>query len=218
MKKIFSVIVVGIMIFTLKNAFNDEQKNVSENILSENNTEKEVVILDGNSQNNIIINNTESNERTTHLMEEKKLLENKTIAFLGDSLVRGYGNNDNGFDYYLSLELKNTNFINNSKSGSTITSNSGEDNIIMINQAKTLTGNPDIIAFDGGANDIMGYALGFLNNDLKKDIGSVDSDTDSVILDLQNVIVELKNIYPNTKLCYIQPFLLDDNTISNLTR
>ena len=115
MKKIFSVIVVGIMIFTLKNAFNDEQKNVSENILSENNTEKEVVILDGNSQNNIIINNTESNERTTHLMEEKKLLENKTIAFLGDSLVRGYGNNDNGFDYYLSLELKNTNFINNSK-------------------------------------------------------------------------------------------------------
>ena len=64
----------------------------------------------------------------------------------------------------------------------------------------------------------MGYALGFLNNDLKKDIGSVDSDTDSVILDLQNVIVELKNIYPNTKLCYIQPFLLDDNTISNLTR
>ena len=151
-------------------------------------------------------------------MENENVLENKTIAFIGDSLVRGYGNDDKGFDYYLGLELPNTNFINNSKSGSTITSNSGEDNIVMINQAKTIEGNPDVIVFDGGANDIMGYSLGFLNNDLKKEIGTYGDNSDSVINDLQNVIIEMKNKYPSAKLCYIQPFLLDEETVSNLTR
>lgn len=216
MNKIFPVIVIVVMICFMKNTFYTETKK--EGTISNNKIEQEVVILEENTQNNVIIDNTNKNEMSNPIMENEKVLENKTIAFIGDSLVRGYGNDDKGFDYYLGLELPNTNFVNNSKSGSTITSNSGEDNIVMINQAKTLEETPDIIAFDGGANDIMGYSLGFLNNDLKKNIGSVDSDADSVMLDLQNVIVELKNAYPNAKLCYIQPFLLDDNTIANLTR
>ena len=214
MNKIFSVIVVAIMIFTLRNSFHHEVK-IENNIINESKIENEVVILNENVTKNTMNNNTVSNENNNTSINP---LENKTIAFLGDSLVRGYGNDDNGFDYYLSLELKNTNFINNSKSGSTITSNSGEDNIIMINQAKSLIGNPDIIAFDGGANDIIGYSLGFLNNDLKKDIGFADGSEDSVITDLKNVIVELKSSYPNSKLCYIQPCLLDEETVSHLTR
>ena len=216
MNKIFPVIVIAIMICVMKNVIYDDNKQ--EEIINNNKTKQEVVILEENTQNNIIIDNTNKNEVSNQVMENEKVLENKTIAFIGDSLVRGYGNDDKGFDYYLGLELPNTNFINNSKSGSTITSNSGEDNIVMINQANTIEGTPDVIVFDGGANDIMGYSLGFLNNDLKKEIGTYGDNSDSVLNDLQNVIIEMKNKYPNAKLCYIQPFLLDEETVSNLTR
>lgn len=149
--------------------------------------------------------------------DENKKLEGKTIAFIGDSLIEGYGNDFHGFDYYLSQNLPNTNFINNSKSGSTITDNSGEDNIVIINQVRTLEGNPDVIILDGGANDIIGYGLGFLNNDLKKEI-YLDENQDSVILDFEEILQELKNKFPNTKLCYFNPFLIDDETISHLTQ
>ena len=216
MKKVFSALVIVIMFFALNNKLNID--NTSENIINTEKNEREVVILEENSQNNVIIDNTNKNKVSNQVMENENVLENKTIAFIGDSLVRGYGNDDKGFDYYLGLELPNTNFINNSKSGSTITSNSGEDNIVMINQAKTIEGTPDVIVFDGGANDIMGYSLGFLNNDLKKEIGTYGDNSDSVINDLQNVIIEMKNKYPSAKLCYIQPFLLDEETVSNLTR
>lgn len=170
-----------------------------------------------NKEKNVI-----SNTEVTHQVQEKTL-DGKTIAFIGDSLIEGYGNEFHGFDYYLAQNLPNTNFINNSKSGSTITDNSGTDNIIMLNQAKTLAGNPDIIVLDGGANDIMGYALGFLNQDLKKEIGTVDltsqniSNGETVITDLEEVVLELRNKFPDAKLCYFQPFLLDDDTISHLT-
>lgn len=216
MKKVFSALVIVIMFFALNNKLNID--NTSENIINTEKNESEVVILEENSQNNVIIDNTNKNKVSNQVMENENVLENKTIAFIGDSLVRGYGNDDKGFDYYLGLELPNTNFINNSKSGSTITSNSGEDNIVMINQAKTIDGTPDVIVFDGGANDIMGYSLGFLNNDLKKEIGTYGDNSDSVISDLQNVIIEMKNKYPSARLCYIQPFLLDEETVSNLTR
>ena len=150
-------------------------------------------------------------------------LDGKTIAFIGDSLMAGYGNNDRAFEYYLKEALPNSNFINNSRSGSTITDNTGTDNIVMINQVKTLTGEPDVIVFDGGANDIIGYGLGFLNEDLKKDIGTVEkdinkmSDSNTVIGDLEEVIVELQKKYNKAKLYYLQIFLIDDTTIDKIT-
>ena len=107
-------------------------------------------------------------------------LDGKTIAFLGDSLIEGYGNEYRGFEYYMQPSLPNSKFINNSRSGSTVTDNTGTDNIVMLNQVKTLTGQPDIIVFDGGANDIIGYGLGFLDNALKKDIGTVNQEKDSM--------------------------------------
>lgn len=186
-----------------------------------------IFAINGKEEETVIQNESEkidsNTEVSTQVQEKKNTLDGKTIAFIGDSLIEGYGNNFHGFDYYLAKSLPNTSFINNSKSGSTITDNSGDDNIIMLNQAKTLTGNPDIIVLDGGANDIMGYALGFLNQDLKKEIGTVDvgsqtiSNGETVISDLEEVIVELKTRFPNAKLCYFQPFLLDDETISHLT-
>lgn len=150
-------------------------------------------------------------------------LNGKTIAFFGDSLMEGYGNDFKALDYYLAKSLPNSKFINNSKSGSTITDNTGNDNMIMMNQVKTLTGEPDIIVFDGGANDIIGYGLGFLNNELKKEIGTVEqdpnkmSDTNTVIGDLEEIIVELQKKYPKAKLCYLQIFLIDDATIDKIT-
>lgn len=150
-------------------------------------------------------------------------LDGKTIAFIGDSLMAGYGNGDKAFEHYLKEALPNSKFINNSRSGSTITDNTGTDNIIMINQVKTLTGEPDVIVFDGGANDIIGYGLGFLNESLKKEIGTVEpdknkmSDSNTVIGDLEEVIVELKNKYPKAKLYYLQIFLIDDETIDKIT-
>lgn len=150
-------------------------------------------------------------------------LDGKTIAFIGDSLMEGYGNDFKGFEYYFSKKLPNSKFINNSKSGSTIADNSGIGNITMINQVKTLTGNPDIIILDGGANDIIDYALGFLENDLKKEIGIVNKESneliknDTVISDLEEIILELKNKYPKAKIYYLQMFLLDDTTIDMIT-
>lgn len=150
-------------------------------------------------------------------------LDGKTIAFLGDSLVEGHGNDSKSFDYYFSEALPNSKLINNSRSGCTITDNTGNDDIILINQVKALKGNPDIIVFNGGANDIIGYGLGFNDNNLKKEIGVVDenpnsiSDQNTVIGDLEEAIVELQKKYPNSKLCYLQLFLIDDPTIDTIT-
>lgn len=150
-------------------------------------------------------------------------LDGKTIAFLGDSLVEGHGNDSKSFDYYFAEALPNSKLINNSRSGCTITDNTGNDDIILINQVKALKGNPDVIVFNGGANDIIGYGLGFNDNNLKKEIGVVDknpnaiSDQSTVIGDLEEAIVELQKKYPNSRLCYLQLFLIDDPTIDTIT-
>ena len=211
MKKIILVIIIFIIsIFVLNGSKQENFFNHSENITIQNSNE---------SQN--IISNAVIEEK------QENTLDGKTIAILGDSLMKGYGNDDRGFADYLPLELPNTIFNDVSKSGSTITDNSGTDNIVMINQAENLKQagdpKPDIILLDGGANDIMGYALGFLNNDLKKEIGTVDinsntvSQGDSVVVDLEEVVMKLKKDFTNAKLCYLQPFLLDDETIDHLT-
>ncbi len=150
-------------------------------------------------------------------------LDGNTIAFLGDSLLEGHGNDSKSFDYYFSEILPNSKIINNSKSGCTITDNTGNDDIVLINQVKNLKGNPDIIVFNGGANDIISYGLGFNDNNLKKPIGIVDenpnaiSDQNTVVGDLEEVIIELQKKFPNAKLCYLQMFLIDDETIDVIT-
>ena len=169
------------------------------------------------------VSNTQENQEINQ--QKRVSLDGKTIGFLGDSLIKGYGNEKGGFMNYLSLELPNTMMNDASKSGSTITSNTGTDNIIMFNQIENLTGEskPEIVVLDGGANDIMGYALGFLNRDLQKEIGLVNQEIEgstqreSVIADLEAVVEKLKKELPDTQICYVQPFLLDDETISHLT-
>lgn len=150
-------------------------------------------------------------------------LDGKTIAFLGDSLMAGYGNEDRGFEYYWKDLLPNSTLINHARGGSTITDNTGDDDIVIINQVKTLTGEPDVIIFDGGANDILGYGMEYLNNDLKKEIGTVEpdknkmTDPNTVLGDLEEIIVALQEKYPKAKLYYLQLFLVDDETIDKVT-
>lgn len=222
MRKIGLLALILIIVFVaFKSDGNSDEK---ENLVVQNNIENTQNIIENNiAENNTVSEQVILNENSTKVEYQTNPLNDKTIAFIGDSLIEGYGNNFNGIDDYLSQSLPNTHFINNSKSGSTLTDNSGTDNIIILNQARTLSGNPDIIMLDGGANDVMGYALGFLNNDLKKEIGTVDMNTtaisggDTVVADFEEIIFELKCRFPNAKLCYLQPFLIDDDTINHLT-
>lgn len=151
----------------------------------------------------------------------KKELDGKTIVFLGDSLMSGVGNDSKGLDYYFKSYIPNANLVNYSKSGATITNNTGTDDIIILNQVEKIKENPDIILFDGGANDIISYGLGFLDNNLKKEIGTVDSEgnfsSETVIEDFEEIVLELKNKFPDSKLCYVQLFLIDDDTIEHIT-
>ncbi len=152
-------------------------------------------------------------ERKNNNLKENNSLNGKTIALIGDSLIAGYGNEEGGFKYYLEKYLPNTKIIDNSKSGSTITDNTGADNIIIMNQVKTLNENPDIIIFNGGINDIVGYGFGYLDDNLKKEIGSINQTENTVIGDLEKIIIELKNKFPKTELYYLQLFLMNDESI-----
>ena len=150
-------------------------------------------------------------------------LDGKQIAILGDSIMSGYGNEDRSFDYYLKNYIDDATFINHSRGGSTVTENTGDDEIVLINQVKSLEGNPDLIIFNGGVNDIIGYALGFLDNSKKLEIGSIDketkevSDSKTVIGNLENVFKEMKERFPNARLCYTSILLIDEEMISNVT-
>ena len=115
----------------------------------------------GQEQNEInnadIVETVSNTQENQEINQQKRVsLDGKTIGFLGDSLIKGYGNEKGGFMNYLSLELPNTMMNDASKSGSTITSNTGTDNIIMFNQIENLTGEskPEIVVLDGGANDM----------------------------------------------------------------
>lgn len=172
----------------------------------------------------IIINNKETikteNKIQESIKEENYMfdLNNKNVALIGDSLIEGYGNEFKGLDYYLKLKFPLANFENKSKSGSTVSENTGDDEIVIKNQIKNIKENPDVILFNGGANDVMGYAFNFLNNDLKKEIGNLENSQyqDSVISDFEKIILELNNKFPNAEIYYVQIICLDDETISNL--
>ena len=64
----------------------------------------------------------------------------------------------------------------------------------------------------------------FLNNDLKKEIGTVNknleemSDENTVIRDFEEIIIELQKKFPKAELCYLQLFLIDDETINKIVK
>ena len=179
--------------------------------------------LEHETDNNYI-SNTVNEKGVYKKVDYKKILNGKSIALFGDSLIEGYGNENGGLDVYLAKKMPNAIYSNYSKSGSTITNNTGEGTIIMANQASAIGGNPDIILFDGGVNDIIGYDMNFLSVDLKKPIGTINlenpnpSDELTVMADFEQVIQILKTRFPNAKLCYTSLCLLDDTSINMLAK
>lgn len=149
-------------------------------------------------------------------------LDGKTLAFVGDSIMEGYGNNEKSFEYYFKQSLPNSTLINVAKSANTISSNS-PSHLVIKNQINEITDSPDIILFEGGANDIIAYEIGFLDKSLEKEIGKVDLNTqipsteNTVMADFEDLVFELKAKFPDSKLCYLQIFLIDDTTIDNIT-
>lgn len=151
-------------------------------------------------------------------------LDGKKIVFMGDSIMAGYGNNSKSFEYYFKEALPNSKLLNVSKSSSTISTNSGTKELVIKNQIEEISGSPDVILFEGGANDIIDYAIGFLDKSLEKPIGEVDLENfdvltgkNTVIEDFESTIYELKQKFPESKLCYLQIFLIDNTTIDNIT-
>lgn len=180
--------------------------------------------LDEDLNNNINIINAVNEKGVDKKIDYKKILNGKSIAMIGDSLIEGYGNENGGLNVYLAKKMPNAQYSNYSKSGSTVTNNTGDGNIIMANQARSIGVNPNIILFDGGVNDIIGYDMNFLNVDLKKPIGTIDLDNpgvsqdNSVMADFEEVVQILKSRFPNAELCYVQLCLLDDTSINMLAK
>lgn len=151
-------------------------------------------------------------------------IDGKKIVFIGDSIMAGYGNNQKSFEYYFKEALPNSELLNLAKGGATISTNSPSQ-LVIKNQVQEITGSPDIIFFEGGANDIIDYAIGFLDKSLEKPIGTVDITTKSlppdtentVMADFEELIITLQRKFPEAKLCYLQIFLVDDTTIDNIT-
>lgn len=149
-------------------------------------------------------------------------LDGKKIAFVGDSIMEGYGNDEKSFEYYFKRALPNSDLINVAKGGATISTNS-PSHLVIKNQIDEITGAPDIILFEGGANDIIDYAIGFLDKSLEKEIGTVDvnsqnpSNENTVMADFEDLIISLKLKFPDAKLGFLQIFLIDDTTIDNIT-
>ena len=150
-------------------------------------------------------------------------LDDKTIVFLGDSIMSGYGNEDRGFEYYLEPYLKNTSLKNVARGGSTLTQNTGTDDIVIKNQIDKIEDEPDIIVFNGGINDIMGYDVGFLEKSKRLEIGTIDpetkeiSDSNTVYGDFEDTVKYMKEKYPKAKIYFLSILLLDETTISNIT-
>ena len=150
-------------------------------------------------------------------------LDYKDYCILGDSIMAGYGNEDRAFEYYFSKKLPNSVINNYAVPTSAISFNLDNPELIIANQIDKIEHEPDIILFDGGANDIMGFYMGYFPADKKKTIGEVDTTTkditngDSIISDLEKTISKMKTKFPNSKLCYLQMFLFDDDTVNHVT-
>ena len=172
-------------------------------------------IINGND-----INNGNENDDET----EEKLP--KKILWFGDSLMRGYGNNNKGFPEYFE-ELTGIECINSSFSGSTITDNTAEatgssDPITLKSQVESILSRPDIvnpsdvelIVLDGGGNDILLYNISGVNEKYKKEVGTADDTTsDTVINDFREVIDMLKQKFINAKIIFTEPLPFDETFV-----
>ena len=145
------------------------------------------------------------------------------ITIIGDSIMKGYGNQDRGFEYYFSKKLYKSKISNYAQDAATISNNNGTNYTVIKDEINNIEGYPQVILLDGGANDIMGYNIGTYPYSNQKPIGTVNLETkevspgDTVISNFEETIKLLKEKYPLSKICYVQMFLIDDETIDHIT-
>lgn len=176
---------------------------------------KNAETLEGN-----LINDT-SDYIDSFVNGENEKLPQKTLWF-GDSLMRGYGNNNNGFPEYFA-QITGLESINASFSGATITDNtteaSGSSNPLTLkDQIELVLSRPDVvipseielIVLDGGGNDILAYEIAGVDESYKKEVGTVsDTTSDTVINDFREVINRLRQNFPNAKILFTKPIPMD---------
>ena len=154
--------------------------------------------------------------------DDTEVLIGKKSLWFGDSIMRGYGNNSQGFPEYFQ-KLTGVECLNASFSGSTISDNTSEaagmqDPLTIKEQIEYALSRTDVvtpseidfIVLDGGGNDVMIYDLGLLDKKYQKEIGTAsDLSSDTVINDFREVISMLKENFPNAEILFIQPIAID---------
>lgn len=180
-------------------------------------TEKGKVTIEGEA--------TEEDEE-----EDYSILADKKGVWLGDSLIRGYGNYDENGDwkgfpeYYADLVGAEVN-LNYAFTGATISNNTPNDTNQYLRIAeqvnylvadKTTYEEMDFIALDGGGNDVIGYYTGAVDSSYKKEIGTVGTTEDSVIKDFEEILSTIKENFPNAKVLYVQAWAHSQSDIENL--
>ncbi len=150
-------------------------------------------------------------------------LNGMDITVIGDSIMKGYGNEDKGFEHYFSKNLYRSKINNYAQDAATLSDNNGTSYTVIKDEINSIKGYPQIILLDGGANDIMGYNIGTYPYSNQKEIGKVNTETedvttgDTVVNNFEETIKILKEKYPLSKICYVQMFLIDDETINHIT-
>lgn len=161
-------------------------------------------------------------------------LSQKTSIWFGDSIMAGDGNTrkvTNAFgqettasfpDYYRDItnaELSKT--INCGVGGSTISANTPYLSIeSYINHfasqeaIASIAKEIELVVLDGGGNDVIAYALGGIEETLKKEIGSSSNTTaDTVVNDFRKILTTIKEKFPNAKILYVHPISLNETAI-----
>lgn len=206
----------GVTSSELKEELTYNGRNDVESVFNGNNND---IIIQFNSGRNYAINEKGNIEQ---ILDDNIEIAKIKSLWLGDSAMRGYGNNNKGFPEYFA-EFTGAECLNYSYTGATITDNTGEAwntqepvtlkrQIELIqNKADSIDLNQiDFIILDGGGNDLIGYINGTIDTRYQKDIGTVqDKTSDTVLNDFREVIDILKEDLPNAKIIYILPVATD---------
>ena len=171
-----------------------------------------------------------------NLNQDNKLTWKKVKHLsLGDSLMRGSGNEDKGYSEYIAQAKGTEKYLNYSYGGSVLNSNpiwinSKEyvntnpsyfkssipqmlDNIINKNPKNDpnvpswlLTEKPDIILIDGGGNDLLQYKTPTSYATLQN-----TKNAEELGVELDTILTKIKTNFPDTKVLYINNTSTSDN-------
>ena len=184
------------------------------------------IIVEFNSGRKYKINSNGKVEEITQEDNDNNNIGNTKSLWIGDSAMRGYGNDDKGFPEYFA-ELTGAECLNISYSGATITDNTGEalgtdEPVTLKKQVQEILDRSDLvtpseidfIVIDGGGNDIVGYISGNIDSNYMKEVGTAsDTTSDTIINDFREVINMLKENFPNAKITFIQPGASDRTSL-----